>query len=205
MNNPANIKITYKVFFALLAASSILLEILTLIDRSQFNGANFFSFFTVLSNMFASVMLLASALAVHRGIHSKRLNRFRGAAALFMVLTGVVFAVLLSGLDARVLTAVPWDNTVLHYIMPIVMLIDWIVDPPRPTLTMRDALWWLMIPVAYVGYSLIRGPIVNWYPYPFLDPSNGGYGSILLACAAIAVFTLGAAWLLIKAQSLVKR
>jgi len=28
----------------------------------------------------------------------------------------------------------------------------------------------LVYPVAYGAYSLIRGPIVDWYPYPFLDP-----------------------------------
>jgi hypothetical protein len=30
--------------------------------------------------------------------------------------------------------------------------------------------------VIYCAYSLIRGPIVHWRPYPFLDPDEaGGY------------------------------
>ncbi|MGA8046237.1 MAG: Pr6Pr family membrane protein, partial [Dermatophilaceae bacterium] len=70
------------------------------------------------------------------------------------------------------LTAVPWDNTVLHYIVPVAMLVDYLLDRPRRRLSFRASLLWLIYPLAYAGYSLIRGAIVDWYPYPFLDPGT---------------------------------
>jgi hypothetical protein len=37
---------------------------------------------------------------------------------------------------------------------------------------------------------MVRGAIAGWYPYPFLDPSDGGYGTVALYVVAILVFGL---------------
>jgi len=177
----------YKLFFGLLGLSAVITEISVIAERGVFNAANFFSFFTIESNLFAAIVLVAGAFAVYAGKKSRWLDYFRGAATFFMVVTGVVFAILLSGLEGVALTAVPWDNTVLHYIMPIAMVIDWIMDPPARRFRYRQVLAWLIFPVIYLGYSLVRGPIVNWYPYPFLNPANGGYGQILVTSLIILV------------------
>jgi len=88
----------------------------------------------------------------------------RGAASLYMAITGIVFSVLLAGLDVE-LTAVPWDNTVLHYIMPVVVVADWVIDLPGTRIAFKSALVWLAFPLTYVAYSLIRGHLTGWYPY----------------------------------------
>ena len=74
---------------------------------------------------------------------------------------------LLRGLEESLQTAIPWVNTVLHYIMPITMLLDWILNPPNKKITWKKSCKLALIPVFYVVYSLLRGSIVNWYPYPF--------------------------------------
>jgi hypothetical protein len=33
---------------------------------------------------------------------------------------------------------------------------------------------WLAYPAAWLGYTLIRGASVDWYPYPFVDVSQLG-------------------------------
>jgi hypothetical protein len=178
---------TYRTLFALLGFSAIVTEIAVLTERGVFAPENFFSFFTIESNILAVVSLLLGGLFAFAKIKSRKLDFFRGAVTLYMVVTGIVFAVLLSGLENAQLTAVPWDNIVLHYIMPIVIALDWFMDPPKKRFTMKKAMLWLAFPIAYLGYSLIRGPIVEWYPYPFLDPTNGGYGQIAITSVAIAV------------------
>ena len=45
----------------------------------------------------------------------------------------------------------------------------------------------LVYPIAWVVYSLVRGAIVDWYPYPFLDVETLGYAEVLLTCAVLAV------------------
>lgn len=177
----------YKIIFALLGFSALVTEMVALIERGVFNAGNFFSFFTVESNILAVVAFILGALAVYSGKKSRKLDYFRGATTFFMVITGIVFAVLLSGLQGVELTAVPWDNVVLHYIIPIAIAIDWIMDHPKTRFSYRTALGWVIFPVAYLVYSLIRGAIVGWYPYPFLNPENGGYTQVLFTSLVIAL------------------
>ena len=49
---------------------------------------------------------------------------------------------------------------------------------------------WLSFPLVWIVYTIIRGAIVHRYPYPFLDPVNGGYGSVAVCCLAILVAML---------------
>lgn len=156
---------------------------------------NFFSFFTVLSNLFAAAVLLIGGL---RSPRSARWDLVRGAAVVYMVTTGIVYAVLLSD-AAQVGRYTPqYLNWVMHRVLPILVAIDWLIDPPQHAIRPRQALGWLAFPLAYAAYSLIRGAAVDWYPYPFLDPDEHGYGGVLLNCVGIAAFifllALAVAW-----------
>ena len=184
----------YKVFFGLLGFSAVVTEIAILGTKGVLNPGNFFSFFTIESNIFAFMMFLVSAFFVFAGKKSKKLDFFRGAATLYMIVTGIVFAVLLSGLEGVQLTALPWDNAVLHYIIPIAVAFDWIIDPPSRRISFRRGLLWLIFPLAYLGYSLIRGPIAQWYPYPFLNPTHGGYGQIAITSLVILIVGVALVW-----------
>lgn len=75
--------------------------------------------------------------------------------------------------------------------MPIVIVIDWLLDPPSRQLSYRHALTWLSYPLVWLAYTLIKGPIANWYPYPFLDPANGGYGRVAIYGVAIFILVYG--------------
>ena len=44
---------------------------------------------------------------------------------------------------------------------------------------------WLVFPLVWVVLTLARGALDNWYPYPFLDPDNGGYRSVAYHVIAI--------------------
>lgn len=190
--------ISYKMMFALLGFSAVVTEVATLIERDLFNSFNFLSYFTIQSNIFAFTILILSAMATASSRISSKLNLLRGAVTLYMVITGIVFAVLLAGVEGAVLTAVPWDNIVLHYIMPVALLVDWLVDKPNKSIAFKKALVWLIYPVVYVIYSLTRGYFVDWYPYPFLDPNNNGYAGVLLMGLGIAGLTVVLMYILIK-------
>lgn len=167
----------YRLFFALLAFGAIVTEIATLIERDRFIPGNFFSYFTIEMNLIAAAVFLASILVSP----SRRLNMLRGASTLFSAIGSVAFILLLSGIEGAEFTAVPWDNIVLHYVMPLAVVADWFIDPVRPEIHFREGLAWLTFPVAYAVYSLIRGPFVDWYPYPFLDPGENGYVGVAIA------------------------
>jgi hypothetical protein len=184
----------YRVVVALLIFAAVVTEIATLVERDRFVPANFFSFFTIESNLFASAVLLLSVLAPR---HGRTLILLRGAATLYMAVTGIVFSVLLADIEGQVLTAVPWDNTVLHYIGPIAVVVDWIIDLPRERIAYRTALTWLAFPLVYCAYSMIRGAVVDWYPYPFLDPDEHGYPTIAGTVVALVLFAAALTWVVV--------
>jgi hypothetical protein len=163
-----------------------------------FSRGNFFSFFTIQSNILAAVVLVLTAL-VRREERSRRFDAVRGAATFYIAITGVVFALLLSGLQEDLDTHVAFVNFVVHYLIPVVLVVDWFVDPPRHRLGPSVALAWLAYPLAWFAYTLIRGSAVDWYPYPFVDVAAHGYGGVLarglVFALAFAAGALAFAWL----------
>ena len=161
---------------------------------SQQSVVNFFSYFTNLSNLFAALVLLYGALqlATNR-LPSPLFDLLRGAAAINMVVVGVIFSLLLRDYDLGAL--LPWINTVLHYIMPIVVVFEWVLAPPQNKLGANQLVLCQLFPVAYLAYSLVRGAMVNWYAYPFLNPATvGGYDKVALYALGILVVFLVAGW-----------
>ena len=80
------------------AAGVGLAALVVALVQSTGTVANFFSFFTVQSNILAVVLLLGGGLADPR---SPRWAYFRGAVTLYMVITGIVYAVLLADVDVQ--------------------------------------------------------------------------------------------------------
>ena len=73
---------------------------------------------------------------------------------------------------------------------------DWLIAPPHGPLGLRRVAWpWLVPPVVWTSVTLVRGALDGWYPYPFLNPANGGYGTVALYCTAILALALAVAWL----------
>jgi hypothetical protein len=164
------------------AAGLGLAALIVALVQSTGTVPNFFSFFTIESNILAVVLLLGGGLADPR---SPRWAYFRGAVTLYMVITGLVYAALLSDVDVQLTAA--WVNDVLHRILPVLLLLDWLFLPPWPRIPAPKALGWLAFPLAYLAYSLLRGPVAHFYPYPFLDPRPHGYDHVIVQAVVLAV------------------
>jgi len=178
----------YRLGFGLLIIAAVIYQ---LAQISQW--ANYFSFFTIQSNLIGAAVLLIGAIAMPGA--SRSWDLVRGAAAIYLILTGVVYNTLLTGVDVQ--TSQQWVNNVMHRIIPIVMLIDFLIVPLAHRIRWREALVWSIYPLLYLVYSLIRGPIVDWYPYPFLDPrEDGGYPRVAIYCVAILVGFLAVTWVM---------
>jgi hypothetical protein len=176
--------VAYRVGFAVLALVAIVVQAAELQGRGVLVPSNFLSYFTIQSNLIAVAVFLIGA-ARWRAAPSPTWDLIRGAAVLVMTVTLVVFALLLSGTDVD--TALVWVDLVVHRVMPIAVLIDWMIDPPRSRISFIASLRWLIYPLAWAVYTLVRGAATGWYPYPFLDPANGGYATVALYVLAILV------------------
>ena len=156
------------------------------VDVPTFEAVNFFSYFTVLSNIGAAVLLAALALRPHL-VGDEAFTVTRGAVTLYMAVTGIVYNALLAPVAADVSVNLEWVNLVVHVIGPIVVVADWFVDraPVKPTVAQTAT--WLIFPAVWLVYTMVRGPLAHWYPYPFLDPDLESVGSIVVTCAGIMV------------------
>jgi hypothetical protein len=157
------------------------------------NVVNFFSYFTILVNIVVTLWFLLAFQAMQtKQVHWWGYQpRIKGAIITAGTVVILVYWTLLVSIP---IPNVPGEiaNFLLHLLVPAGMWIDWIIA--------RDAIpqgfWqmvpaWLVFPVAFGIYSVIRGQFVNWYPYYFLDPSVvGGIGNQFLAIAGITVIFL---------------
>lgn len=173
---------------------------------------NFFSFFTILSNVSSVVVLAWASLwlwmrgrdaAGRPAVEPTALAVALASVSTYMIVTGIVYNTLLRNIELPQGTTVPWSNEVLHVVGPLVLLLD-VFFGPRPRALRWTALWAVVaFPIVWVVYTLVRGPLtVNpvtgaewWYPYPFLDPAlQGGYGGVALYVAGIAAVIALVGW-----------
>ena len=182
-----------RIAFAVLGVVAITYQFSTLDHTlASFSQENFFSFFTIQSNILAVATLLASGV-VRGAMRTKLFDAIRGAVTLYIAITGVVFALLLAGRQEDLDTHIPWVDFVVHKLIPVVLVADWLIDPPRHRMPLRVALAWLAYPLAWFGYTLVRGASTGWYPYPFVDVDRIGYGGVLWRSAIMLVAFTAAA------------
>ncbi|WP_405362350.1 Pr6Pr family membrane protein [Kitasatospora sp. NBC_00085] len=134
---------------------------------------NFFSYFGNLSAMAAAVVLLLGGGAALTG-RRPVLGTVRGAVLLCTTVTGLAYGLLQVPYPVDMM--VPWVHHVVHQVVPAAVLADWLVDPPERRIRPVEAAGWLVPPLLYLAYTLLRGVVVDRYPYVFLDPTiPGGY------------------------------
>jgi hypothetical protein len=153
------------------------------------------SFFTIQSNILTAI---TSAQVARNPLRDGPVWRpVRLASLVGITVTGIVYSTVL----AKVHETHGWQetstNVVVHYIAPIMMVIAWLAFGPRPRVTGRVVAYAAIFPVAWSSYTLIRGAITSWYPYPFTDVPTHGYGLVLLnsaAVIAVIVLVMGLFW-----------
>ncbi|WP_114906106.1 Pr6Pr family membrane protein [Ornithinimicrobium murale] len=144
-------------------------------------------YFTIQANVL--VAIASGALVVAPAREGQLWRVVRADAVLGITLTGVVHFFLLRPL----LHLSGWDavaDTLLHLVVPALVILGWLVCGPRPRLDARTAWWSLAWPVAWLAVTLVLGAVRDWYPYPFLDVSEHGLGQVLLTSLGVTLVFL---------------
>ncbi len=175
----------YRLVTAIVVLAAVITQLLHGAQQATFSATNFFSFFTIESNILGAVVFAVTGWAAYQNRNVTKLVLLRGASTLYMAITGIVYSLLLANADVQ--TPIPWVNAVLHYIFPVIIVADWLIDPPKKRITFKRALTWLTFPVVYAMYSLVRGAYVHWYPYPFLNVDVLGYAQVTANCVVVAI------------------
>jgi len=149
----------------------------------------YFSYFTILANLVVAAVSVAAALRpAGTGFFSGA--SVRGAAAVYIGVTMAVYDSVLRPLWDPT-GAQLWADIGLHYFVPIAYLTWWLWWAPHGTLRMRDVAWWMLLPAAFLGWTLVRGSLLHTWPYPFLDVDALGAGRVARNAAAVLGMLVG--------------
>jgi hypothetical protein len=149
----------------------------------------FFSYFTIHANILAALML--TALALRSKLNEWTVHPFeRSAVATYVAVVGLIYVTVLRPLWAP--QGAQWlADVLLHYVLPLAYLAVWLVVMRKAGLRWYDPLLWLIYPLFYLGFVLVRGKWSGFYPYPFLDVGKLGYSHVMLnVLAVMAVFVV---------------
>lgn len=174
-------------FVAIIAWTALILQFYLILQTTGTTGfstlktvTNFFSYFTILSNLFVAVCLTTTLLSPTSGVGSffSKVS-VQTAIAVYIFIVGLVYNTVLRGITNP--TGLDWivDN-LLHVVVPVLYVLYWLIFTPQKVLQWKNLAPWLIFPALYLGYSLLRGPVADWYPYPFLHAGNHGYGTVVV-------------------------
>jgi len=184
----------YRVFGASLGWFTLIAQYYLNVVRDGFvaGSITYFGFFTILGNFLVAFAFAAPLLQSRHSRESGNLLSFfnrpgvRTAIGIYILVVGVIFFLLLRHVY-RPTGLGWWLNISLHYLMPPIFLADWLLFVDKRNLRFAEIPYWLIFPLLYAVYVLIHGAVSGYYPYPFLDVSQLGYGRVLLDMAGLTV------------------
>jgi hypothetical protein len=141
-----------------------------------------FSYFTIWSNLM--VLGVMTALYQRPNRDSFKFRTLRLDSVLMITVTGVVYHVLI----APYYPPISWNrysDIFLHTITPILTVLIWLLVGPRKWINLKIVFAALLIPIGWLGYTLLRGIVINRYPYDFLDVITLGYLPVLITVAVL--------------------
>ncbi|WP_083587168.1 Pr6Pr family membrane protein [Agrococcus sp. Marseille-P2731] len=171
--------VSWRIVILLTAAFAEGWNIKNMLDSGE-RASEHFAYFTVQSNILV-IVVMAWMLLVPQERRPRWFDHLRGAATAYIVLTGIVYAVLLAQPDEVWSWSIEFTNAAQHRIIPWLVGLDWLLVATHRRIRLGRAVWWMLYPIAYLACSLLRGGLVDgWFPYPFLDPGeHGGWAGLL--------------------------
>ncbi|CAN5520231.1 hypothetical protein BH10ACT4_BH10ACT4_06170 [soil metagenome] len=163
------------------------------LGSATFTPGNFFAYLTIQSSMlFLGVTIVAAIVALRGQDDAPWLDLARACVLGCTVSCGIIFALIIEQSGERGFRIdVPWSDVVLHFVLPAVAVLDWIIGPGRGRAPWRSIVIVLVFMIGWGLVTLARGPIVGWYPYFFLDPAQLANAGQFFFFASIAVLLFG--------------
>jgi hypothetical protein len=157
-------------------------------------------FFTIIANL--SLALVFSLIAADTA--RKAAWQQVPALTLAILLVGIVYAVLLDGLERLTGTAIV-ANFLLHRVTPILVPLWWLFFMPKGKLKRGAPLRWAIFPLAYLPYGIWRGMMDGRYPYPFLNIAKIGWLQVAGTCLVMAAGFIAAGYVLVLLDRILGR
>ena len=193
LHTPSVSSVTLAAVIAVIGWLSLVAQANVTIDRTLARGLTVFDGLARMSSYLTNLTVLACAICftcVALRTHRSPLARFFRqptvvtAVVVYMVFVGLAYNLLLRGLWSpaplrRVLTES------LHSALPMLATLYWVLFVPRFHLRLRHCLLWLIYPLTYLGITLWRGSLSDFYPYPFINVETLGVRHVMINSALL--------------------
>lgn len=185
----------YRIVFTLIGWASLAFQFALMVwGRSGWDlvarVVNYFSFFTILTNLLVALALTGPLLTEHR-----RLARWsagegvRASVAMYITVVGFIYHFILAP-NWHPTGGILIANIFLHYVMPVAFVIDWLAFTPKGRLRWIDPLKWLAYPALYGVWTVGHGLTTHWWPYGFVNVDTLGWAGFTINASATAAFFL---------------
>jgi hypothetical protein len=142
-------------------------------------------FFTILTTGVLGAALVTVAISKTKGLSAQTL----AALTLSAVLTGLTYHILLADVWNPTGIGIVADLG-LHTIVPAFTFIWWLVHAPKTSLVWADLPAFALWPSVYMAYALGLATLDGVYPYPFMDPTDGGVWRVAVTLGIIGILIL---------------
>ncbi len=186
------VSIAFKIVLILVIASGVITQLALARNSSEF--FNTFFFYTFQSNL---IVLAVAAYGIYRLLANRPERRagtiVRNGATLWILITCLVYNFMLGGLF-RFSGAMAWVSWSLHYISPLMTVLNWLLFEEKGKSRYVDTMIWFIYPLAYAAVALVRYAFDAFAPYWFLDPGRpypqgaGSLGMVLAIIGGLLVF-----------------
>lgn len=181
---------------ALIGATALVTQLVLVIDKDG-SVVNFFSYFTIQSNILVAIASALIFLKPERGGTAFGILRMAGLVGI--TITGIIFSTVLAG-AVEFEGIAWWTDKAFHYLVPAMAVTGFIFMKPRTRLD-KSSLWFLAWALAWLAYTLIRAEVASpryqvtndtfsAVPYDFLDIEVHGTGSVAVASVGVLVLAL---------------
>lgn len=170
--------------FALIGWFAVISQFILMIENKTVSipetTIRFFSFFTILTNTLVSIYFTYQIFEKRKS--SKSLFNKPGtltAITTYITVVGVVYQIILrhiwqpSGLQMIV-------DELLHTFIPIFVIIYWAMYEQKAKLEWKSLSKFLLYPLFYLAYILLRGNFSGFYPYPFINVTELGWNQTII-------------------------
>lgn len=168
-------------WFALIAQYYLMMQNRTLPPGEQ--TIRFFSYFTILTNLLVAVCNTVLWLNPRSRFFSRAGTQT--ALTVYILIVGIIYNGILRWLwQPQGLQQVV--DELLHSVIPVLSLLYWILFTARRRLEWKQSWPWLLYPLLYFVYVLVRGASSGFYPYPFIEVNRIGMTQALINAQGIA-------------------
>ncbi len=186
-------KTPFRIFAALIGWAAVFIQYVDVLmsgEHANIFAATlyYFGYFTILTNILATLALTAPFLAP-----TTKLHRFfekpavRAAIALYIFVVAAVYHTMLARLwqpkGIQLVTDISF-----HTIMPALYLLDWFFFAPKRPMRFGHIPYWIIFPFLYGVFTIIRGALSGVYPYPFMNITELGMAAVLINMAGFTAF-----------------